>query len=213
MKIILTESQYNKLIEQSSVCKKTQITKAVIDAKLKMLPSTIDEISSDVIARITWRMDEKYVSMTETLVKKFKPEIMLINTKKIYAIFGLYPKYDPSNDLKALLDKAYNELSSTFDKNFVYKTAASVYVTKSNVADVKRIMGDIVGKILTGVYQMTLFPNRSFLYDIQNSYSRCSDGNYSVLTFPQNIVNNSNNLDVMFQSVRNKVNQKIDSLV
>jgi hypothetical protein len=213
MKYIITESQYGRLMEQSSVCKKNKVTKEVVDSKLKMLPSKVDEVSSSVVARFTRGLDEKYVNMTETLIKKFKPEIMLINTKKIYSMFGVYPKYDSSNDLKVLLDKAYSELESSFDKNFIYKVAASTYVTKSNVGEVKKIMGEIVDKILTGVYQMTLFPKYKIRNDIMDSYPRCSDGDYSVLTFPSDGVNNSENLDKIFQSIRNRVNQKIDSLV
>jgi hypothetical protein len=200
-------------MEQSSVCKKNQVAKAVVDSKLKMLSSKVDEISSSVINRFTRGLDKKYVDITRVLIGKFKPEITSINTKKINANFGLSPKYDSSNDLKLLLDKAYSELESTFDKNFVYKVAASTYVTKSNVGEVKKIMGEIVDKILTGVYQMTLFPNRLLLNDIRDSYPKCSDGGSSVLTFPENIVNNSDNVSKIFQGIRNRVNQKIDSLV
>jgi hypothetical protein len=213
MKYIITESQYDRLMEQSSVCKKNQVAKAVVDSKLKMLSSKVDEISSSVVNRFTKGLDKKYVDMTRALIGKLKTEITSINTKKINANFGLSPKYDSSNDLKLLLDKAYSELESTFDKNFVYKVAASTYVTKSNVGEVKKIMGEIVDKILTGVYQMTLFPNRLLLNDIRDSYPKCSDGGSSVLTFPENIVSNSDNVSKIFHGIRNRVNQKIDSLV
>jgi hypothetical protein len=74
-------------------------------------------------------------------------------------------------------------------------------------------MGEIVDKILTGVYQMTQFPKFLVRNDIMDSYPKCSDGDSSVLIFPSDGVNNSENVDKIFQNVRNKVNQKIDSLV
>ena len=148
MKIIITESQLKKvLLEQKKpipinladrkstelidkYCAKFQVPKEIID-------SCIPELKKETMDRIDRKIKEitkdmEVTSMFQKLINKLKNKItpLLINVSSncLYHQYG-YLNYNPNQEVKKILDFAYNEIYKELN-TFKFKTLGAVFITK-----------------------------------------------------------------------------------
>lgn len=162
MKVIITESQYNKILsEQSSqpikidcrsydninkICGKLKLTKQHGDIIIK---NNREKAKKELMDRLNKFIDEIKEKDSSQIMDKFTETIESLKNQIVNYLDGYYPQavystigvqkpLDSKMIMNNLVKMIYDNTFQVWEKSFVYKNAAKLYVTKKNIDAIKK---------------------------------------------------------------------------
>lgn len=185
MKIILTESQYNKLTEQQSSCPPRIVTKPVIDSVLPQykseLTSRINGLKSLTIKKLgKSSTDRKVIDIFNSTVSENFNLVYGIGLKTSYANYNLSGPYNQTRDIQMLVNNIINKIISTIDDNFLYRQALKAYINKDNIKQIRGVFSDILKVSFRELNRILLSAEFVLQNMIEEKMGKCPNGEYNV---------------------------------
>jgi hypothetical protein len=189
MKYIITESQYNLILEQQKpipvkmrsngdeiiekYCKKHQVPKELIESKLPSAMEELDEgLNKKINSIFTTYPDAKTYSKVIIRTKnKIQPILQNIVKNTVYSDLG-YGQYDAQVDAKKVIEIIYSELYNEVNGSFVNKNLLKVAITKKNVDRVKKIFNTIVNRLASSIELSINLPRMITLFNITKDFKK-----------------------------------------
>jgi hypothetical protein len=187
MKYIITESQYNLILEQQKpipvkmrsngdeiiekYCKKHQVPKELIESKL---PEAMEELNEGLNKKInsiftTYPDSKTYSKVIIRTKNKIQPILQNIVKNTVYSDFG-YGQYDAQVDAKNVIEIIYSELNNEINGSFVNRNLLKAAITKKNVDRIKQIFNSIVNKLASSIELSTHLPRVTISANIKTDF-------------------------------------------
>lgn len=186
MKIILTESQIGRIIEQSNGCPPRRPTKPVVDSILPAfkneLLNSIKTLQGSLAKKITsgGATDKKLVSLFNEAVSENFNLLYGIGVKSAYANYGLSGPYNQTADVQALVNNLIDKVISTIDSNFVYRQALKAYINKNNIRQIKEGFSDVLLMSFRELNKLLLRSEYGLTNMVEEKMGKCPNGEYNV---------------------------------